>query len=89
MAVVARLPALQFVVRRDGGGGGAVRGMNWVFNSWGEKNATWELDVGVAAAVLEHAGVERVDNPFVLEGGSIHVDGEGCAPMLATSCRER
>ncbi len=70
----------QFVVRRgeSDGGGGAVRGINWIFNSWGEKNVAWDRDNRVAASILRHAGVEKVDNPFVLEGGSIHVDGEGC-----------
>jgi len=69
-----------FVVRRiglSGHGRGELCGMNWVFNSWGEKNKTWELDNGIATAVLQHAGLKRIDNPFILEGGSIHVDGEG------------
>lgn len=61
--------------------------MNWVFNSWGEKNKTWELDNGIATAVLQHAGLKRIDNPFILEGGSIHVDGEGCTRIPPSSPR--
>ncbi|MDD9150341.1 agmatine deiminase family protein [Sporolactobacillus sp. CQH2019] len=58
-------------------GKGQRAGVNWVFNAWGEKYASWELDDRVAPAVLDHFRVRRFDAPLVLEGGSIHVDGEG------------
>ena len=56
---------------------GRCRGISWVFNSWGEKNAAWEKDNTVAAVVLKEAGLEKTACDLVLEGGSIHVDGEG------------
>lgn len=56
---------------------GNVAGVNWEFNAWGEKYAPWDLDNQVAPQVLERFGIKRFDAPFVLEGGSIHVDGEG------------
>jgi agmatine deiminase len=66
-----------FVV--DGRGG--RRGVDWVFNAWGGLDgglySPWERDDRVAAQVLEIEGAARYRAPFVLEGGSIHVDGEG------------
>ncbi len=52
-------------------------GINWKFNAWGEKYKPYDLDDKVAAEVLSIYGVPRLDAPIVLEGGSIHVDGEG------------
>lgn len=37
----------------------------------------WDLDDDVARRVAELEGIDRYKAPFVLEGGSIHVDGEG------------
>jgi agmatine deiminase len=66
-----------FVV--DGGGG--RRGIDWEFNAWGGHEGglyeSWEKDERVAAAVLELEGANRYRAPLVLEGGAIHVDGEG------------
>lgn len=58
-----------------------VRGVDWIFNAWGGKAggvyADWSLDDQVAAKVLEIETVPRYRAPFVLEGGAIHVDGQG------------
>jgi agmatine deiminase len=58
-----------------------VRGVDWMFNAWGGKAggvyAHWELDDQVAAKVLEIECGERYRAPFILEGGAIHVDGQG------------
>jgi agmatine deiminase len=66
-----------FVV--DGGGG--RRGVDWRFNAWGGLEGglyfPWDRDDRVAAKVLEIEGVDRYRAPVVLEGGAIHVDGEG------------
>jgi agmatine deiminase len=62
-----------FVVDRAGG----RRGVDWRFNAWGEIYSPWDRDERVAARVLEIEGAERYRAPLVLEGGSIHVDGEG------------
>lgn len=56
---------------------GKLAGVNWQFNAWGGKYPAWDLDNQVAPKVLQHLGVPCFDAPFVLEGGSIHVDGEG------------
>lgn len=55
----------------------SLAGVNWNFNAWGGKYAPWDLDDKVAGKILEHFNVEKFDAPFILEGGSIHVDGEG------------
>lgn len=53
------------------------KGINWKFNAWGEKYVPYDLDNEVAPKVLEYLQIPRIDAPIVLEGGSIHVDGEG------------
>jgi agmatine deiminase len=66
-----------FVV--DGRGG--RRGIDWHFNAWGGLDGglyfPWDRDERVARKVLEIEGADRYRAPIVLEGGSIHVDGEG------------
>ncbi len=62
-----------FVVDDEGG----RRGVDWRFNAWGEIYSPWDRDERVAAAVLAAEGSDRYRAPLVLEGGSIHVDGEG------------
>jgi agmatine deiminase len=63
-------------------GKGDVRGIDWTFNAWGGHDgglyAPWQRDDEVAAKILaiENTRRYRTDG-FVLEGGSIHVDGEG------------
>jgi len=61
-----------FVVNTKGG----IAGINWIFNAWGGKFPC-EKDNLVAPKLLSHLGIECFDAPFVMEGGSIHVDGEG------------
>lgn len=58
-------------------GEGALAGVNWKFNAWGGKYAPWDLDDQVAPQILESLVMERFDAPIVMEGGSIHTDGEG------------
>jgi agmatine deiminase len=57
------------------------RGVDWRFNAWGGHDgglySSWERDDRVAARVLEIEGADRYRAPIVLEGGAIHVDGEG------------
>ena len=78
-----------FVVR-DGVEGLEVRGINWRFNAWGGDvdglYPDYEQDDAFAAAFAEAKGYTLYEAaPFVLEGGSIHVDGEGTA-MVTASC---
>jgi len=66
-----------FVTDRQGG----VRGVDWAFNAWGGLNGglyfPWDQDDLVARKVLEIEGRDRYRAPLILEGGSIHVDGQG------------
>ncbi|KQQ57783.1 agmatine deiminase [Pseudomonas coleopterorum] len=62
--------------------GGEVRGVDWAFNAWGGflggLYAPWNRDEQVASKVLDMERCQRYHtHGFVLEGGSIHVDGEG------------
>ena len=52
-----------------------LAGINWRFNGWGKY--PHDNDELVAATVLAHESLKAFDAPLVLEGGSIHVDGEG------------
>jgi agmatine deiminase len=60
---------------------GRRRGIDWTFNAWGGLNGglyfPWDRDEEVAQKVLELEGADRYRAPFVLEGGAIHVDGQG------------
>ncbi len=62
-------------------GRGELRGVDWRFNAWGGLKEgcyfPWDLDDRVAWKVLEMERVQRHRAPLVLEGGSIHVDGQG------------
>ena len=66
---------------------GEVRGVDWQFNAWGGTfdglYASWTKDDAAAAQICEKLQMECYDaKHFVLEGGSIHSDGEGT--ILAT-----
>jgi agmatine deiminase len=67
-------------------GNGSRCGVDWRFNAWGGLEGglyfPWDQDDLVAAKVLELEHADRYRAPLVLEGGSIHVDGEGT--LLAT-----
>ena len=58
-----------------------VRGVDWKFNAWGgfEKGLyfPWDADDVVGGKVLDLERVQRYAPDFVMEGGSIDVDGEG------------
>ncbi|MEG6509732.1 agmatine deiminase [Methyloligella sp. 2.7D] len=60
---------------------GAVRAVDWQFNAWGGLDGglyfPWDQDDLVPQKVAEIEGTDRYAAPIVLEGGSIHVDGEG------------
>lgn len=62
--------------------GKEVRGVDWEFNAWGGLvdglYFPWDKDDQIAQKLCELEGLDRYrTNGFVLEGGSIHVDGEG------------
>ena len=63
-------------------GKGTVRGVDWQFNAWGGEYdglyAHWEQDNAAARALCAALELDCYDaQHFVLEGGSIHTDGEG------------
>jgi agmatine deiminase len=58
-------------------GEGRRAGVHFGFNAWGEKFAPWDRDAAVGALLVELVGDHCYEAPFVLEGGSIGVDGEG------------
>ncbi len=55
----------------------ALVGVDWIFNGWGGLYGTWDNDRLVARKVCEIERAPYVSVDMVLEGGSIHVDGEG------------
>ena len=69
---------------------GEVRAVNWSFNAWGGTYnglyASWEKDDAFACLFADKEGYDIYDaSPFVLEGGSIHSDGEGTV-MVTSEC---
>ncbi len=61
---------------------GTVKGIDWQFNAWGGAYdglyADWEKDNLAASRICDALGIMRIDaQQFVLEGGSVHSDGEG------------
>lgn len=65
---------------------GQVRGVDWKFNAWGGLIGglyfPWDQDDLVGEKVVELEGDDRYGPDFILEGGSIDVDGQGA--VLAT-----
>ncbi len=57
--------------------GGRRALVDFVFNGWGEKFAPWDDDDELAGRLADHLALPRYRAPFVLEGGSVAVDGEG------------
>ncbi|MCG8531707.1 MAG: agmatine deiminase, partial [Desulfovibrionales bacterium] len=60
---------------------GERRGVDWEFNAWGGLvdglYFPWDRDDQVASKICDLLGDKSYRAPIVLEGGSIHVDGEG------------
>ena len=56
---------------------GEVALVHFGFNSWGEKYLPYDKDARLPEVLASHVGVRRYRAPFVLEGGSFFVDGEG------------
>ncbi|XP_043717190.1 agmatine deiminase isoform X2 [Telopea speciosissima] len=58
-----------------------IAGIDWNFNCWGGPDdgcyADWSLDQLVARKILGIEKLPRFPQSIILEGGSIHVDGEG------------
>ncbi|MGH7766186.1 MAG: agmatine deiminase family protein, partial [Candidatus Binatia bacterium] len=50
---------------------------DWIFNGWGNKYPEYNDDDGVAKAIAGLLGVPVFQQPIILEGGSIEVNGRG------------
>lgn len=73
-------------VKKDG----EIRGIDWGFNAWGGLKDglyfPWDKDNAMARKLCDLFGKDVYDKrDFILEGGSIHVDGEGTC-MVTESC---
>jgi agmatine deiminase len=56
---------------------GRRAGVHFGFNSWGQKFTPYDADAAVGGLLVDRLGDRRYEAPFVLEGGSVAVDGEG------------
>ncbi|MBB3139576.1 agmatine deiminase [Halomonas organivorans] len=60
---------------------GRLAMVDWEFNAWGGLQGglyfPWDKDRRIRTKIAEMLGIERFVAPVVLEGGAIHVDGEG------------
>lgn len=71
-------------------GDNEVRGINWKFNAWGGDfdglYSQWDKDDKAAEEICKILEIPCYDaSHFVLEGGSIHSDGEGTV-MVTETC---
>jgi len=70
-------------------GRGGLAGVDWPFNAWGGLVRglyfPWDLDDAVAAKMLEMERAGRYRAAKVIEGGAIHVDGEGTV-LVTEAC---
>jgi agmatine deiminase len=62
-----------FVIGRDG----MLAGVYWQFNAWGVIHPYYQQDARVGERILDWLDMRRYAGPMVLEGGSIHSDGQG------------
>ncbi|OQW95238.1 MAG: agmatine deiminase [Beggiatoa sp. IS2] len=51
--------------------------IDWQFNAWGGSHPDHAQDVAFAQSMLAYTQIRRYVAPLILEGGAIHVDGEG------------
>jgi len=82
----ARDVAPTFVKNADGD----IRGISWQFNAWGGSvdglYQDYQQDDAAADAICEKLNLPCLNaRPFVLEGGSIHCDGEGTV-LVTEAC---
>jgi agmatine deiminase len=68
---------------------GELRGVDWPFNAWGGLlnglYFPWDLDDAVAAKMLQLERAVGYRAPKIVEGGAIHVDGEGTV-LVTEAC---
>jgi agmatine deiminase len=59
------------------GAAGDLAVVSFEFNAWGERWHPYDSDNALANRIAQHLGLPAFQAPFVLEGGSYLVDGEG------------
>jgi agmatine deiminase len=64
---------------------GLLAGIDWPFNGYGERSPEYAQDAALAEKLCRRLKLPRFEGPIVLEGGAIHVDGEGTALVCAES----
>jgi agmatine deiminase len=69
-------------LKADDGAGAATA---WHFNGWGGRYERCEQDAQLAKRLCAHLGLPCYQSPLYLEGGAIHVDGEGTI-LTTESC---
>jgi agmatine deiminase len=57
----------------------------WRFNAWGGKFEDYAADARVPERLCQHLGLPLYRSPLHLEGGAVHVDGEGTL-LTTESC---
>jgi agmatine deiminase len=67
---------------------GQLAGVDWRFNGYGEAAPHYANDARLAEAICERLKIPRFAAPIVLEGGALHVDGEGTCLACAASVLE-
>ena len=74
----------QFVVNRQNHN---IAGVDWGFNGWGGHFTPYDQNAAIARIVLSLAPEKpfRFVGRMILEGGSVHVDGDGTA-LSTTEC---
>lgn len=58
-------------------GANQVAGIHWLWNAWGHRYDDFSRDAAVGGTILERLEMRRYAADLVVEGGAIHVDGEG------------
>jgi agmatine deiminase len=64
---------------------GLLAGIDWRFNGYGERSPEFADDAALAEKICRRLKVPRFEVPIVLEGGALHVDGEGTGLVCAAS----
>jgi agmatine deiminase len=77
----ARDVAPTFVLGPDG----RLGGIDWRYDGYGGRAPGFAKDARLASQICERLDIERFAAPIVLEGGALHVDGEGTALVCAES----
>lgn len=62
---------------------GALAGVAWRFNGWGERDPDHGESAQLARRLLEHLGARCYEGEIVLEGGAVATDGAGTCLALA------